>query len=136
MSRQIGGTNLYGASSSPQLTGQVFKDVAQNHWTIDNPNPNAPYPRLGTTRSNNNVQTSDYWTRDMSFLRLKNLEFGYTFPKKWTKQAGIQALRVYLAGTNLLTFSKFKLWDPELDTAYGTRYPITRNISLGLNVNF
>lgn len=136
VSRQIGGSNLYGASSSPQLTGQVFKDVARNHWTVENQNTNAPYPRLGTTRSNNNVQTSDYWTRDMSFLRLKNAEIGYTFPKKWTKKAGIQALRLYVSGTNLLTFSGFKLWDPELDTAYGTKYPITRNISLGLNINF
>ena len=136
VSRQIGGSNLYGASSSPQLTGQVFKDVAKNHWTVENQNTNAPYPRLGTTRSNNNVQTSDYWTRDMSFLRLKNAEIGYTFPKKWTKKAGIQALRLYVSGTNLLTFSGFKLWDPELDTAYGTKYPITRNISLGLNINF
>ena len=136
VTRQIGGSNLYGASSSPQLTGQVFRDVAMNHWTVDNPDINAPYPRLGTTRSNNNVQTSDYWTRDMSFLRLKNAEIGYTFPKKWTKQAKIQALRIYVAGTNLLTFSKFKLWDPELDTAIGAKYPITRNVSLGLNVNF
>ena len=136
VSRQIGGSNLYGASSSPQLTGQVFKDVAKNHWTVENQNTNAPYPRLGTTRSNNNVQTSDYWTRDMSFLRLKNAEIGYTFPKKWTKKAGIQALRFYVSGTNLLTFSDFKLWDPELDTAYGTKYPITRNVSLGLNINF
>ena len=136
VSRQIGGSNLYGASSSPQLTGQVFKDVAQNHWTIENQNVNAPYPRLGTTRSNNNVQTSDYWTRDMSFIRLKNAEIGYTFPKKLTKKAGIQALRLYVSGTNLLTFSEFKLWDPELDTAYGTKYPITRNVSLGLNINF
>ena len=136
VSRQIGGSNLYGASSSPQLTGQVFKDVAKNHWTVENPDTNAPYPRLGTTRSNNNVQTSDYWTRDMSFLRLKNAEIGYTLPKRMTKKAGISALRVYVAGTNLLTFSNFKLWDPELDTAYGTRYPITRNVSLGLNINF
>ena len=136
VSRQIGGSNLYGASSSPQLTGQVFKDVAKNHWTVENPDINAPYPRLGTTRSNNNVQTSGYWTRDMSFLRLKNAEIGYTLPKRVTKKAGISALRVYVAGTNLLTFSNFKLWDPELDTAYGTRYPITRNVSLGLNINF
>ena len=91
VTRQIGGTNLYGASSSP---------------------------------------------RDMSFLRLKNAEIGYTFPKKLTKKAGIQALRLYVSGTNLITFSEFKLWDPELDTAYGTRYPITRNVSLGLNLNF
>ena len=136
VSRQIGGSNLYGASSSPQLTGQVFADVAKRHWTVDNPDINAPYPRLGTTRSNNNVQTSDYWTRDMSFLRLKNAEIGYTFPKKWMQKAKIQALRIYVAGTNLVTFSDFKLWDPELDTAYGTKYPITRNVSFGLNINF
>ena len=67
---------------------------------------------------------------------MKNAEIGYTFPKKLTKKANIQALRIYAAGTNLLTFSEFKLWDPELDTAIGARYPITRNISLGLNINF
>ena len=72
----------------------------------------------------------------MSFLRLKNAEIGYTFPKKWTKKANIQALRIYVAGTNLLTISKFQLWDPELDTAIGAKYPITRNISAGLNINF
>ena len=136
VTRQIGGSNLYGGSDNPLYTSQVFEDVALKHWSKQNPNANAPYPRLGTTLSTNNNQTSDYWTRDMSFLRLKNAEIGYTFPKKWTKKAGIQALRLYVAGTNLLTFSKFKLWDPELDTAYGTRYPITRNISLGLNINF
>ena len=136
VTRQIGGTNLYGGSDNPLYTSQVFKDVAQNHWTTDKPDVNAPYPRLGTTLSTNNNQTSDYWTRDMSFLRLKNAEIGYTFPKKWTKKAGIQALRLYVAGTNLVTFSNFKLWDPELETSSGTRYPITRNVSLGLNVNF
>ena len=136
VTRQIGGSNLYGGSDNPLYTSQVFEDVALNHWTKENPNTNAPYPRLGTTRSNNNQQVSDYWTRDMSFLRLKNAEVGYTFPKKWTKKAGIQALRIYVAGTNLLTFSNFKLWDPELDTAYGTMYPITSNVSLGLNINF
>ncbi len=136
VTRQIGGSNLYGGSDNPLYTSQVFKDVALNHWTKENQNYNAPYPRLGTTLSTNNNQTSDYWTRDMSFLRLKNAEIGYTFPKKWTKKAGIQALRLYVMGTNLLTFSEFKLWDPELDTAYGTRYPITRNVSVGLNINF
>jgi len=69
-------------------------------------------------------------------LRLKNAELGYTFPKKWTKKAGISTLRVYLQGVNLLTFSKFKLWDPELESSYGNVYPLTRNVSLGVNINF
>ncbi|MBE6215515.1 MAG: TonB-dependent receptor [Bacteroidales bacterium] len=136
VTRQIGGSNLYGGSNSQIQTGQVFKEVLDNHWSKANPNPNAMYPRLGITMSQNNQATSDFWTRDMSFIRLKNAEIGYSFPKKWIKKAGMSALRIYVSGTNLLTFSKFKLWDPELETAYGTKYPITRNVSVGLNINF
>ena len=72
----------------------------------------------------------------MSFLRLKNAELGYTLPRNWTKKAGISTIRIYLQGVNLLTFSQFKLWDPELSSSYGNVYPLTRNVSLGLNLNF
>ena len=69
-------------------------------------------------------------------MRLKNAEVGYTFPKKWFAKAGVSSMRIYLQGVNLLTFSKFKLWDPELETSNGTRYPQMRTGSIGLNVNF
>ena len=137
VTRIIGGTNLYGgAASNIRTQGQVFEDVALNHWTASNPDPDAPYPRLTISKAENNSQASTYWQRDMSFLRLKNAEIGYTLPKKWTSRIGIQTLRVYVQGVNLLTFSKFKLWDPELTSSYGNVYPATKNVSFGLNLNF
>lgn len=136
VTRIIGGANLWGQSSNIIRTGQIYADVAKNRWTEDNPNPNAPYPRLQTDKNSNNEQASTYWLRDMSFLRLKNAEIGYTIPQHITKKAGISTLRVYVQGVNLLTFSKFKLWDPELEANYGNRYPTMRTATIGLNINF
>ena len=116
--------------------GQIFAEVADNRWTVENPDPNAMYPRHGVTKIANNQEASTYWQRDCSFIRLKNAEVGYTFPKKWFAKAGVSSMRIYLQGVNLLTFSKFKLWDPELETSNGTRYPQMRTGSIGLNVNF
>ena len=72
----------------------------------------------------------------MSFIRLKNAEIGYTIPRKLTKKIGLSTVRAYVQGTNLLTFSKFKLWDPELDASYGNVYPTVRTVNFGLNLNF
>ena len=137
VTRIVGGTSFYGgAGNTAKVTGNVYKDVALNHWSETNNRADAPYPRVSFMKSENNIQNSTYWLRDMSFVRLKNAELGYTFPKKWTKKAGMSALRIYLSGVNLLTFSDFKLWDPELNGNYGQVYPTTRNITIGLNVNF
>ena len=137
VTRIIGGTSFWGGAGNFVLqTGNVYKDVALNHWTAENPDPNAVYPRPSFNVAENNNKPSTYWQRDMSFLRLKNVELGYTFPKKWTKKAGMSSLRIYAAGVNLLTFSKFKLWDPELNGNGGQVYPMTKNITIGLNVNF
>lgn len=73
--------------------------------------------------------------RNGSFLRLKSLEFGYTLPKKLIEQAGVTNLRLYFSGTNLLTFSKFKLWDPEM-AGNGLGYPIQKILNFGLQVSF
>ena len=83
----------------------------------------------------NNLQASTYWLRDMSFLRLKNAEIGYTLPKAWTKKAGLSTVRVYVQGMNLLTFSDFDLWDPEMGTN-GLGYPLQQVFSLGLQITF
>lgn len=136
ITRLIGGASFYGASENVWDKGQIFAEVADNRWTLENPDPNAPYPRLAISKIANNQEASTYWQRDCSFIRLKNAEVGYTFPKKWFEKAGISTVRLYLQGVNLLTFSKFKLWDPELETANGTRYPQMRTGSIGLNVNF
>ena len=136
VTRIIGGYNLYGgAASNVKVQGQIFADVAEKSWSVTH-RPDAEYPRFSTETPANNLRASTFWQKDMSFLRLKNAELGYTLPKKWTRKAGISTARIYLQGVNLLTFSDFKLWDPELESAYGNVYPLTRNVSLGLNLNF
>ena len=136
VTRIIGGYNLYGgAATNVLIQGQIFADVAERSWSVTH-QADAPYPRFSVEVPANNQIASTFWQKDMSFLRLKNAELGYTLPKNFTKKAGITTARIYLQGVNLLTFSKFKLWDPELESAYGNVYPLTRNISLGLNLNF
>ena len=136
VTRIIGGYNLYGGAASNVLVqGQIFADVAEKSWSVTH-RADAEYPRFSTETPTNNQRASTFWQKDMSFLRLKNAELGYTLPKKWTKPMGISTVRVYLQGVNLLTFSKFKLWDPELSSSYGNVYPLTKNVSLGLNLNF
>ena len=73
--------------------------------------------------------------RDGSFLRLKQVEFGYTLPGKFNRKIGMSSLRFYLSGSNLLCFSNFKLWDPEM-AGDGLGYPVQRVFNLGVNVNF
>lgn len=102
----------------------VLQFIADDYWNESNPNPNAAYPRLeDRDDANNNRQTSSYWLRDGSYMRLKNAEIGYSFKYG----------RIYLIGNNLLTFSKFKLWDPELSW---NAYPLSRTFSIGMQLNF
>ena len=144
--RFITGSNLYGASTNMIQTGQIYADVAENRWMPGtNENPNAPYPRLSINKVENdqvNVPMdgqsalSTFWQRDMSFMRLKNAEIGYTIPKKFTRKAGMSVVRFYVSGVNLLTWSKFKLWDPELNASSGNVYPQMRTYSFGINISF
>lgn len=115
--------------------GNIFTNI-DDRWTKDNPSQNVFWPRMSDMTVANNSQASTWWLRDMSFLRLKNLEVGYTFPEMWMNKIGIRNCRVFLRGTNLLTFSKFKLWDPELDTTDGLKYPQMKSVSVGLSINF
>ena len=114
---------------------QLLQAYADNHWTEANQDTHALWPRLSTTLINNNTQTSTWFMRDGSFLRLKNLEFGYSIPTKLLKKVGFETMRIYYAGTNLLTFSKFKLWDPEMG-GNGLAYPIQQTNNIGLTVSF
>lgn len=116
----------------------VYANVLGNYWTTSNPNPNALYPRLafGSDKNQNNSLTSTFWKRDVGFIRLKTAELGYTLPKGSLKRLGVSTMRFYFNGVNLLTFSKFKLWDPELNTGNGTSYPIVKTYSLGVNIIF
>ena len=109
--------------------------IANNHWSINNPDPNAFWPRLSTYAIANNEQQSTWWQRDGDFLRLKNLEFGYTFPESDDGFFSKVNTRIYFTGLNLLTFSKFDLWDTEMG-GNGLGYPPQKVYNIGLQVNF
>jgi TonB-linked SusC/RagA family outer membrane protein len=109
--------------------------IANNHWSINNPDPNAFWPRLSTYSIANNEQQSTWWQRDGDFLRLKNIEFGYTFPQNESGLFSGLNTRIYFTGLNLFTFSKFDLWDTEMG-GNGLGYPPQKVYNIGLQVNF
>lgn len=112
-------------------------EYATDRWTPDNPRQDALFPRLSYgNNSSNNTRPSTWWQRDASYLRLKTVELGYTIPNQLTKKLKINTVRLYASGFNLLTWSKFEYWDPELGNGNGARYPIQRNLYFGLNANF
>ena len=115
--------------------GNIYSNI-DDRWTPENPRQDVFWPRMGDKAVANNEQASTWWLRDMSFLRLKNLELGYTLPQRWTTKIGIRGCRLFARGTNLLTFSDFKLWDPELETTDGLRYPQMKSVSVGFSINF
>jgi hypothetical protein len=73
--------------------------------------------------------------RDGRYLRLKNVDFGYTLPKQWVNKYHFNDIRIYIQGSNLMTWSKFKLWDPEMGSSNGEAYPITKSVTMGIQVN-
>lgn len=113
----------------------LMKSWADDHWSETDRNLYAKWPRLSDTSRPNNEQASTWWLRDGSYLRLKSVEIGYTIPERITRKLGMKTLRVYGSGLNLLTFSKFKLWDVEMGGS-GLNYPIQQVFNLGLNINF
>ena len=115
--------------------GNIYSNI-DDRWTPENPSQNVFWPRMGDKAVANNERASTWWLRDMSFLRLKNVEIGYTVPRIWTNKLGVRDCRIFARGTNLLTFSKFKLWDPELETTDGLRYPQMKSVSIGISINF
>lgn len=117
------------------INNALLKAYADDHWSEDNRNLYALWPRLSQTLISNNLQTSNWFMRDGSFIRLKSVEFGYTLPAKIISRAKMTNLRLYFSGTNLLTFSKFKLWDPEMG-GNGLGYPIQKVYNFGLQLSF
>jgi len=99
-------------------------------------NPNAFYPRLSAARNTNNTVASTRTIYDGSLLRLSDLEFGYSFKSDNLKRFGCSAARVYLVGTNLLTFARWKMWDPETGSSDGSKYPLVRKVNIGVKFTF
>ena len=118
---------MSGISPFGQNDNNVMKFIADNYWSEANPNPNAKYPRLGLTGSMtaNNTVGSTYWMRNGSFMRFKTLEIGYRIN---------QHARIYFTGDNLLVFSPFKEWDPEL--ASWNSYPFQHTFNIGAQLTF
>jgi hypothetical protein len=121
--------------------GQIQKWQVENRWTTDNPNKWAKYPRLEILNMNDpNLQVSDYWVRNASFIRLKNVQLGYTVPGNFSKKIGFESVRIYLSGQNLLSFNSFyKGWDPENEIGTGDApsfYPINSIYTFGFNFKF
>jgi hypothetical protein len=124
-------------SGNDNLTGQnaVLLPIAESYWSESNRDPYAFWPRLADYEIANNSKTSTWFMQDASFIRLKSVEIGYTLPQMVTKKLHMSNLRVYLSGTNLASWSGFKLWDPEM-AGKGLGYPIQRVINIGLNIGF
>ncbi|MEX0314615.1 MAG: TonB-dependent receptor [Allomuricauda sp.] len=135
--------SLTGSQNDSQFTSQgngflsengLLQAYANSHWSEENRDIYALWPRLSTEVVENNVVRSSFWLRDGSFLRLKQVEIGYDLADALNSKS-VQRFRMYLSGTNLLTWSKFKLWDPELG-GQGLNYPLQRVFNLGIQLGF
>ena len=125
--------------------GNVLREIGnpKNRWISQEisgdpatENPNAKYPRLSYGGNGNNYRASSYWLRDGAYLRLKNVELGYTLPSRLLSAIHMNKARVYVMGYNLAVWDSLKIWDPELGSGSGMNYPISKTITLGLTMNF
>ena len=118
--------------------GNIQKWQAEGRFDPANPTRYPDYPRLEDLSNSTtpNIVTSDFWTQDASYIRLKNIQLGYTFPKKMLQAAKISNLRVYVQAENPLCWNKYKPgWDPEINTS-GNYYPILATYTFGVNFKF
>lgn len=114
----------------------LLRAIADNHWSEDNQDLYAFWPRYSGARiEDNNVRQSTWWMRNGDFLRLKTVEFGYTIPSFSILKQTISRPRVYVSGENLFMWSSFKLWDVEMG-GNGLGYPVQSVYNLGVEINF
>lgn len=123
------------ATAPFQDNTQLLKAYADSHWAEDNQDVYAMWPRLSRTKNVNNTVKSTWFMRNGAFMRLKQLEIGYTLPRKALNKMHLSNLRFYLSGNNLLKFSSFKLWDVEMG-GNGLGYPLQRVFNIGFNLSF
>jgi hypothetical protein len=127
---------VYRHAFGQQYHSSLLQWVVDNIWTEENPNPQLP--RLTFTNEKQYQAHSDIWDYDAKYLRLKNMEIGYTIRHpKWFRQ--LESMRIYLNGSNLLTFTPLKANDPEnMGGGYMQyiKYPLTRIFNLGVKLNF
>ena len=134
VSNMIQGDMLIPGSGGGGL-GNIYANC-DDRWDPNDPYRQVFWPRLSTNKSSNNMQYSTWWLKDASYLRLKNVEVGYTFPKKWQKAAMMRDARIFFRGSNLLTWAAFDMWDPEIGSNDGMKYPLMKVYSFGFQVTF
>lgn len=123
------------ATSPFQGQTQLLKAYADDHWSEDNQNVYALWPRLSNDINRNNTQGSTWFMRDGAFLRLKQVEMGYNLPQRTMNKWKMTNVRFYLTATNLFSFSRFKLWDIEMG-GNGLGYPVQRVVNIGIQTSF
>lgn len=115
----------------------TYFDWTRNGWTEERykNGEKITYPAISTSQTVSHTE-NDFFIQNRSFLRLKNIELGYTLPERFLSKVGVKALRVYVSGQNLFVWDNLRIThiDPEQNNSYG--YPITKNVTLGLNINF
>ena len=116
-------------------TGNYYTN-ANDRWTEENPSQNVFYPRAYEYKNTNNTVGSTWWMKRMDMCRMKTIELGYSIPNTILKKIGINSTRFYISGNNLLLFSGWKLWDPELSDTSGTTYPPMKSVMVGIDLNF
>ncbi|MDE6527821.1 MAG: SusC/RagA family protein, partial [Muribaculaceae bacterium] len=134
-SHRIIGSDLFLPGSRGELSAMFFTNY-EDRWTEENPSQDVFYPRLDYVQNKNNYRASTWWKKDMSFLRCKNIEIGYSFSPAVLKTLHLTNLRLYVSGNDLFYFSKFKLWDPEINSDNGNKYPGMASVMFGLNLGF
>jgi len=133
--RIIGQNSYFIPGSGQGVQGNIYANY-QDRWTVDNPSQNVFWPRLTEQPNQGNYRASTWWKKNMSFLRCKTVELGYSLPDRIAKKLRMKKLRLYVSGNNLFHFSEFDMWDPELNTNTGLQYPIMRSYMFGLDVTF
>jgi TonB-dependent starch-binding outer membrane protein SusC len=120
----------------------TYRDYHMDYWTPDNPGAQFPAPRVGGGPGVGiNKEFSSFWLENAAYFRLKYIEVGYSLPQALMTRLKVSNARVFISGENLLTFTNYLGYDPEVATGYGirqveARYPLTKLYSLGLNFNF
>lgn len=134
----IAGNDIFDATRRPDLSLSNQPAWMINRWT--GPNTSTTIPRVTEQDPNDNWRSSDLYIKDGSYLRLKNLQIGYSLPKKWMQKIHFQKIRVYFSAENLITFTKYDGFDPEIGSG-GTSigidagcYPQSRTLSIGANI--
>lgn len=128
----LGGDTFIPGSGGGGL-GNIYANV-DDRWTPDKPRDDVFWPRLSIFDMDHNTQSSTWWLRDASYLRLKNVELGWSLPQQWINQVKIQNARVAVRGTNLFTWAPFSMWDPEIGSSDGLRYPNMQVYSFGIEL--